>query len=271
MSSFENLPAMPLTIEGAALLHQMLRVRWPAWRALGDAERAEILSAAADALAAMEGEGTAAFSMLGHKGDIMLVHFRKDFIALNQVELALEKLKLWDYLDQTSSYLSVVELGLYESSAKVYTQLAEKGIAPYSFEWNEAIEETLARQRTAMHPRLYPDIPANPFICFYPMDRRRGEKRNWYQVPMPDRQRQMQDHGEIGRRYAGKVRQIISGSIGLDDWEWGVDLFADDPVIFKKLIYEMRFDEVSAVYALFGTFFVGRRVPGPEIGTLLEV
>jgi peroxiredoxin len=81
----------------------------------------------------------------------------------------------------------------------------------------------------------------------------------------------MQDHGEIGRRYAGKVRQIISGSIGLDDWEWGVDLFADDPVIFKKLIYEMRFDEVSAVYALFGTFFVGRRVPGIEIGTLLEV
>ena len=271
MSSFENLPAMPLTIEGAAMLHQMLRVRWPAWRALGDAERGEILSAAADTLAAMEGEGTAAFSMLGHKGDIMLVHFRKDFILLNQVELALEKLKLWDYLEQTSSYLSVVELGLYESSAKVYTQLAEKGIAPYSFEWNEAIEETLERQRTAMHPRLYPEIPAHPFICFYPMDRRRGEQRNWYQVPMADRQRQMQDHGEIGRRYAGKVRQIISGSIGLDDWEWGVDLFADDPVIFKKLIYEMRFDEVSAVYALFGTFFVGRRVPGIEIGTLLEV
>jgi chlorite dismutase len=103
------------------------------------------------------------------------------------------------------------------------------------------------------------------------MDRRRGEQRNWYQVPMPERQRQMQDHGEIGRRYAGKVRQIISGSIGLDDWEWGVDLFADDPVIFKKLIYEMRFDEVSAVYALFGTFFVGRRVAGIDIGTLLEV
>jgi chlorite dismutase len=88
---------------------------------------------------------------------------------------------------------------------------------------------------------------------------------------MPERQRQMQDHGEIGRRYAGKVRQIISGSIGLDDWEWGVDLFADDPVIFKKLIYEMRFDEVSAVYALFGTFYVGRRVAAADVGTLLEV
>jgi peroxiredoxin len=271
MYSFENLPAMPLTIEGASLLHQMLRVRWPAWRALERSERAEILKDASAALAAMEAEGTAAFSMLGHKGDIMLVHFRKDFTALNLVELALAKLKLWDYLEQTSSYLSVIELGLYESSGKVYTSLAEKGIVPHTPEWNAEIEETLARQRTAMHPRLFPEIPPHPFICFYPMDRRRGEHKNWYQVPMPERQRQMQDHGEIGRRYAGKVRQIISGSIGFDDWEWGVDLFADDPLIFKKLIYEMRFDEVSAVYALFGTFYIGRRVAVNEIGSLLEV
>ena len=271
MYSFENLPAMPLTIEGASLLHQMLRVKWPAWRALASTDRAEILKDASTALAAMEAEGTAAFSMLGHKGDIMLVHFRKDFTALNQAELALVKLKLWDYLEQTTSYLSVIELGLYESSGKVYTALAEKGIAPHTPEWNAEIEETLVRQRAAMHPRLFPEIPVHPFICFYPMDRKRGEHKNWYQVPMPERQRQMQDHGEIGRRYAGKVRQIISGSIGFDDWEWGVDLFADDPLIFKKLIYEMRFDEVSAVYALFGTFYVGRRVAANELGSILEV
>jgi chlorite dismutase len=271
MYSFENLPAMPLTIEGASLLHQMFRVRWPAWRALAAADRAEIVTDATAALTAMEPEGTGVFSLLGHKGDIMLVHFRKDFTALSQLELSLAKLKLWDYLEQTTSYLSVVELGLYESSAKVYAALADKGIAPHTFEWNEEIEETLARQRTAMHPRLFPEIPGHPFICFYPMDRRRGEHKNWYQVPMPERQKQMQDHGEIGRRYAGKVKQIISGSIGLDDWEWGVDLFADDPVIFKKLIYEMRFDEVSAVYAQFGAFYVGRRVLASEAGTLLEV
>jgi hydrogen peroxide-dependent heme synthase len=271
MYSFENLPAMPLTIEGASLLHQMLRVKWPSWRALAAPERAEILKDASAALASMEAEGTAAFSMLGHKGDIMLVHFRKDFTALNQVELALVKLKLWDYLEQTTSYLSVIELGLYESSGKVYTALAEKGIAPHTPEWNAEIEETLVRQRAAMHPRLFPEIPVHPFICFYPMDRKRGEHKNWYQVPMPERQRQMQDHGEIGRRYAGKVRQIISGSIGFDDWEWGVDLFADDPLVFKKLIYEMRFDEVSAVYALFGTFYVGRRVAAADIRSILEV
>lgn len=93
------------------------------------------------------------------------------------------------------------------------------------------------------------------------MDRKRGEDKNWYSLPIEERQRQMEEHGLVGRRYAGTVRQIITGSIGFDDWEWGVDLFADDPLIFKKLIYEMRFDEVSAVYALFGTFYVGVRCP----------
>ncbi len=271
MYTFENLPPVPLTVEGASLLHQMLRVRWPLWRALDPNQRAEILKEAASALASMESDGSALFSMLGHKGDLMLVHFRKDFTAFNLVELALAKLRLWDYLEQTTSYLSVVELGLYESSARVYTALAEKGIVPHTPEWNAEIEETLVRQRAAMHPRLFPEIPPNPFICFYPMDRRRGEHKNWYQVPMPERQRQMQDHGEIGRRYAGKVKQIIFGSIGFDDWEWGVDLFADDPLIFKRLIYEMRFDEVSAVYAQFGAFYVGRRIAGTAIGSILEV
>lgn len=102
------------------------------------------------------------------------------------------------------------------------------------------------------------------------MDRKRGEQVNWYQVPMPDRQRMMHEHGLIGRRYADSVRQIITGSIGFDDWEWGVDLFADDALVFKKLIYEMRFDEVSAVYALFGSFYVGIRVPTSNLPALLE-
>ena len=103
-----------------------------------------------------------------------------------------------------------------------------------------------------MAPRLWPEIPRAKYACFYPMDRRRGESKNWYEESLADRQRMMEKHGAIGRRYAGEVRQIISGSIGLDDWEWGVDLFSEDPAVFKRLIYEMRFDEVSAVYALFG-------------------
>ena len=174
-----------------------------------------------------------------------------------------------DFLEPASSYLSVVELGLYESTAKIYGALAARGVAPHSEEWNSEIESVLARQRQAMAPRLFPEIPASKYLCFYPMDRRRGESANWYRESMAARQRLMHEHGMIGRRYAGEVRQIITGSIGFDDWEWGVDLFAEDPLVFKKLIYEMRFDEVSAVYALFGTFYVGLRVPAAEFPALL--
>ena len=97
--------------------------------------------------------------------------------------------------------------------------------------------------------------------CFYPMNRKRDETDNWYTLPFAERQHLMHEHGLVGRRYAGQVQQIVTGSIGFDDWEWGVTLFAEDPIAFKKLIYEMRFDEVSAVYALFGDFFFGLRLP----------
>ena len=266
-----HLPEVPLTLEGASLLHQMLRVRWAAWRALSADHRNSILKEASSAIVELEKQGSAAFTVLGHKGDLMLVHFRTGFEALGEVESSLTKLRLWDYLEQTTSYLSVVELGLYESSLKTYHSLSEKGLQPHTPEWNAGIQETLERQRTAMHSRLYPEIPPTKWCCFYPMDRRRGEEKNWYRLPIAERQRQMADHGAIGRRYAGMVRQIISGSIGFDDWEWGVDLFVDDPLVLKRLIYEMRFDEVSATYALFGSFFVGQRLDQPAFESLLGV
>jgi chlorite dismutase len=263
------MPPVPLTIEGSTVLHQMLRVRWAAWRALAAAERAKMLQQATTSLAAME--GSAAFSILGHKGDILLIHFRPSFEALVETQTQLAHLPIWDYLELATSYVSVVELGLYESSMKTYGTLAEKGIEPHTPEWNTEIEAALQRSREAMQPRLFPEMPPAKFVCFYPMDRRRGETKNWYQVPMAERQRQMHDHGMVGRRYAGSVKQIITGSIGLDDWEWGVDLFADDPLVFKRLIYEMRFDEVSAMYALFGTFYVGQRIDAAGLKNLLTV
>lgn len=266
-------PPVPLTIEGASVLHQMFRVHWSAWNALEDGPRKHILDEAVPVLQEMErganGE-SAIFSLLGHKGDLMIVHFRHSFDELNAAELKIARTRLFDYLEQTSSYVSVVELGLYKSTVSVYDSLREKKVAPFSDEWNAAIEETVQRQREAMRPRLYPSIPPNRYVSFYPMDRRRGEENNWYRLALMERQRQMEDHGNIGQRYAGKVKQIISGSIGLDDWEWGVDLFADDPVIFKKLIYEMRFDEVSAVYSDFGTFYLGVRCPAVELPRLLD-
>ena len=267
-------PPVPLTVEGASVLHQMMRVRWADWRALPSQQRDEAVRQAAAVLGEMEAggrKGSALFSLLGHKGDVMLVHFRDSFDELEQAQSSLRRLRLFDFLEPTSSYLSVVELGLYESTQKTYNSLVERGVQPHSPEWDAGIGETLARQREAMHPRLYPEIPPARYLCFYPMDRRRGEDKNWYQVPMGERSRMMHEHGMIGRRYAGSVRQIITGSIGFDDWEWGVDLFADDPLVFKKLIYEMRFDEVSAVYALFGTFYVGIRYRAADLERLLAV
>jgi len=177
---------------------------------------------------------------------------------------------LQEYLEPTHSYLSVIELGLYDSSVKLFRQLAERGVKPLSEEWNREVQETMERQREAMRPRLYPKIPDSRYLCFYPMDRKRGEGKNWYMLPIEERQRQMEEHGMVGRRYAGKVQQIITGSIGFDDWEWGVDLFAPEPLVFKKLIYEMRFDQVSAEYALFGQFFVGVRCPVAKLGEWLN-
>jgi peroxiredoxin len=268
-----QLPAVPLTLEGFATLHQMMRFRRGAWRALAENLRREIAAEAAKVLAEMEVKAngqSALFSLLGHKGDLMLVHFREAFDQLNQAELDLAGLRLHDFLEPTTSYLSVIELGLYESSLKTYKTLAESGVEPHSDEWKKAIADTVARQKEAMRPRLFPAMPPNRYICFYPMDRRRGEDKNWYLLPMEERQRQMNDHGLVGRRYAGEVKQIITGSIGFDDWEWGVDLFADDPLVFKKLIYEMRFDHVSAVYALFGSFYIGLRCPAERLYDLLE-
>jgi chlorite dismutase len=248
------------------MLHQMFRLKRADWRRLMQTERNSMLHEAEKHL---ESNNSAVYSLIGHKGDLMLLHFRDSLEELHKAELSVAHLRLSEYLEPAHSYLSVVELGLYESSAKTYAGLAEKGLAPHSDEWNAGINEVIARQSAAMAPRLFPEIPGSKYLCFYPMDRKRAEQANWYQVPMAERQRMMHEHGMIGRRYAGQVRQIISGSIGFDDWEWGVDLFADDPLVFKKLIYEMRFDEVSAVYALFGSFYVGVRISLEQLPDIL--
>jgi chlorite dismutase len=207
---------------------------------------------------------------LGHKGDLILIHFRDSFEALNQVELDLAQTPLYDYLSPSHSYVSVVELGLYESSRKTWEAASAKGLEPNTPEFQSEVAASLERASAAMAPRLFPAIPDAKYLTFYPMDRKRSEGTNWYTVPFAERQRMMHEHGMIGRRYGDVVKQIISGSIGMDDWEWGVDLFADDPVVFKKLIYEMRFDEVSAVYALFGQFFLGIRLPIERLSSWLE-
>jgi peroxiredoxin len=283
---------VPLTLEGSYVLHQFFRFDWKAWRSCADGERrscadgerkscadGERRGIAAEGVAALQRleratpdapVRTALFSQLGHKGDLVLIHFRDSLEALNQVELDLAQTKLYDFLDLRHSYVSVVELGLYESSRKTWEAAAAKGLEPHSPEFQVEVAASLQRASAAMAPRLFPAVPEAKYLCFYPMDRKRGETVNWYTVPFAERQRMMQEHGLIGRRYGDVVKQIISGSIGMDDWEWAVDLFADDPVVFKKLIYEMRFDEVSAVYAKFGQFFISVRLPIEKLSGWLD-
>jgi len=267
---------VPLTLEGSSVLHQFFGFDWKAWRSCADGEREKIATEFTAALERLERADadapirTAVYSQLGHKGDLMLIHFRESLEALNQVELDLAQTEFYGFLEQKHSYVSVVELGLYESSRKTYEAASAKGFEAHSAEWNAEIATSLKRGADAMGPRLFPAVPEAKYLCFYPMDRKRSEQINWYSVPFPERQRMMHEHGLIGRRYGDQVKQIISGSIGMDDWEWGVDLFSEDPVVFKKLIYEMRFDEVSAVYALFGQFFIGVRLPIENLNRWLE-
>jgi chlorite dismutase len=267
-------PIVPLTLEGASVLHQMFRVRWDEWRAADSNTRSEVLEEARDWLTSAEvapgGSQSAAYAMLGHKGDLMLIHYRPDFPSLLEVQLQVSRLRIAEYLEIVNSYVSVVELGLYESTKKIFEDLSARGLEPGTGEWDQAEQETLERQRTAMAARLHPDIPPARYLCFYPMDRKRNEHKNWYAEAFSERQRMMRDHGLIGRKYGGVIKQIISGSIGFDDWEWGVDLFSENPVAFKQIIYEMRFDEASAVYALFGPFYVALRVPATGLDAFLS-
>jgi chlorite dismutase len=224
---------------------------------------------AAQALAAPDSGPTAFVQVLGHKADLMVICFRRSFEDLAQAQMALSQTDLHGSLEATSSYVSVVELGMYEMTAKVHEQLAAQ-FKPGSEEFERAFDVEMESQRQRVMNRLFLDVPRGRYVCFYPMNKRRGEAVNWYSESFGRRAAMMREHGLIGRHYTGKVTQIISGSIGYDDWEWGVDLFADDPVVFKKLIYEMRFDEASAKFAEFGPFYTGLQFTPAGLGGYLN-
>ena len=266
-------PRVPETLEGWWLLHQMFKVSWPAWQALPPAERQQKAAQTARALGAMEGgrEGSSVpCTLLGHKGDLMLIHFRRSVEELEAAQLSVGRLDLAPFLQATTSYVSVVELGMYEMTAQIHARLGDRGLEPGSEPFEKAFDTEMQEQEDRVEGRLFLDVPPRRHVCFYPMNKRRGEAKNWYAVPFEERARMMRDHGVVGRRFAGAVTQIISGSIGYDDWEWGVDLFADDPLVFKKLVYEMRFDDASAWYAEFGPFYLGLQFSPSELPKFLD-
>jgi peroxiredoxin len=200
----------------------------------------------------------------------MLCHYRKDPAALNQVELGLRRQRLFEFLTPVYSYLSVIEVSLYEVQAMAMRRLADRGLQPGAPEHDEALAKEMEVQKTRMNERLFRMIPPQRYICFYPMNKRRGEHVNWYALPLKERRAMMRGHGSIGHKYVDVITQVIGGSTGLDDWEWGVSLHAEDPLQFKKLIYEMRFDPASSWFAEFGPFYVGVLVAPAALPALLD-
>jgi len=259
----------PVTLEGWYTLHEMFAVDWARWNALDDAERAAVVAearAVLERLAAPADGHSAVYALVSHKGDLCLVHWRRDVDGLRAAELAFARTRLRGFLGSTYSYLAVVELGTYELMGHAAGLVKKRGIEPGAPEFDAAVK---AEMEKMARPRLFPDVPDRRYLCFYPMSKRRGEHVNWFDLSTAERAGFMRGHGEIGRKYAGQVVQVIQGSVGLDDWEWGVTLFADDPVVFKKLIYEMRFDPASSRFALFGPFYVGIRCAPADLGTAL--
>ena len=265
-------PALPPeTLEGWYALHQLFTVNRAALRALAADERRSLLVEAADGLAALADPAEDGWSqvvpLIGSRAEVMLVHFRPTLEALGAAQDAVRGLRLHDSLRSEYAFLSVAELGLYHLTAQFARDAEARGGTPGDEAYRAALAERAAGERDSAFAarRLHPTPPADmPYVCFYPMSKRRAPDQNWYALSLDDRSRLMHAHALTGRRYAGRVQQIITGAIGFAEWEWGVTLFARDPLDFKRLVTEMRFDEASAQYADFGDFYVGRTTDAAE-------
>jgi chlorite dismutase len=203
-------------------------------------------------------------NLIGSTSELMVIHFRESLDAIGAAQEALAKTEVGKALQPTYSFLSITEAGLYHITAELARAAEARGGKVGDAEYARALAErsTAERESPQVKRRLYPELPEKmPYVCFYPMSKRRDAGQNWYTLSLDDRSRLMQAHGLTGRRYSGRVQQVITGAIGLDAWEWGVTLFAPDALEFKKLVTDMRFDEVSARYADFGDFYVGKIIP----------
>ncbi|MEY7848657.1 heme-binding protein [Natrarchaeobius sp. A-rgal3] len=249
----------PQTEEGWYVLHDFRSIDWDAWRDAPERRRSQAIDegieylAAAERLEDADAGDSATFSVLGHKADLLILHLRPTLADIDALERQFEHTAFAEFTERADSYLSVTEVSGYMSQEY--------------FEEDSEVEDTgLARY---IESRLEPEIPDAEFCSFYPMDKRRGPDHNWYELPFDERADYLSNHGEIGKGYAGRVTQIISGSIGLDDFEWGVTLFGDDPTDVKELLYEMRFDPSSSRFAEFGRFFSAQRFPAENLGAYL--
>ena len=226
-----------------------------------DRERAAAEPGAAkrvvEAVEALERDGHQALvsAALGHKADLGIMALGPDLARLQAFQAEVAAVP---GLRPASSFVSLTETSEYTSTEEQERErLSQHGEGLDEAAIEARLEAWRARMAKYREDKLHPRLPLKKLICFYPMAKRRTGKANWYQLPFEDRRRLMGGHARVGMSYSGRVLQLITSSFAFDDWEWGVTLLADDPAALKEILYEMRFDEVSAVYSDFGPFIVG--------------
>ncbi len=254
-----------ISAEGWHVLHLFYKVEHGQWAMLDNGDKMQARTNLSDLIEEIrntEGCQILTFSMMT-KADLGFMLLCADLQLANYFEKRLTLSLGPDVLVPTYSFYSMTERSEYTSTEAEYIAelKAEKGLTTGP-EFDKALGEWRTRIEHYLQHRLYPVLPPWEVMCFYPMIKRRGaEGQNWYALPHEKRKELMGGHARVGRKWAGKILQLITGCTGLDDWEWGVTLLAHDPMDLKGIVYEMRFDEVTAQYAEFGEFYVGLQLP----------
>ncbi|MBI1840987.1 MAG: heme-dependent peroxidase [Verrucomicrobia bacterium] len=258
-----NLPVVKLN-QGIHVMHLFYRVDRAVWSRLGPGQSESVrtrLETLCQANANASHPRISVFATVGGKADIAFMLFAAELGALGQMHRDIEHAFPPGALQTVYSYLSVTELSEYMSTEEDHRkQLEREKIVPESPEFMTKMEEFRKRMTEYSHYRLYPELPDWEVMCFYPMNKRRSGSDNWYSLDLATRRQLMGGHARVGRKYAGRVTQLITGSTGVDDWEWGVTLVAQQIDPIKEIVYEMRFDEVSAKYGEFGEFYMNLRL-----------
>ncbi len=255
---------------GWHFLHLYYRVDRGALAGLDEATRAEGRRQIIEALDRSRPgapEQSHAFAVLGHRADFGLVLAGTDLRAIHAVQLAVQASALGPALVPTYSFYSITEISEYVPDVEAYGKILRdrEGVDPETPAYKAKLAAYESRLGPMNKQRLTPEFPDWPCLCFYPMSKMRTAEQNWYLLPFEERSELMSQHGRSGMKFAGKVAQVITASTGLDDWEWGVTLWARNPSYLKDIVYTMRFDESSARYALFGDFYFGYILPPGEL------
>jgi chlorite dismutase len=192
----------------------------------------------------------------GHKADFGLMVMDPDPLKVDAVHQRLQSGRLGPALASTYSFVSVTEISEYVPTVEQYAQqLIEEGESEGSPAFQAKVKAYQGREPVMRKMRLTPEFPPYPATCFYPMNKKRKVGENWFMLPFSARRKLMAEHARSGMTFAGRVTQLITTAVGLDDWEWGVTLWAKNPEYLKDIVYRMRFDEASARYAEFGAFY----------------